>query len=279
MFAGTLSRCLAACIACTAAPCIAQNEDSDAFYWPYAAALGSGVYRLGDGSETQTYRANFSWSLRDAQDERAGIRLLLPLAFGVENTDDDARPLDRGADGIEHAGFLPGIELEHLVGERWTLRSRAQLGYAEELAGTQLSARLAAVGVRSRVKFEHALGQPALINGILWTAFDSSDGVQGSVLRFTAGLEFDIRAARWRVRDSPMLWRPHVLRDWYRRPPSTLAFGDDDTELPEDEWQIGVAAAREDGFKIWFVEFDAVGVAYRFSDRGSGFRLYFNSAF
>ena len=282
MFASTLLRCLAACtafIACTAAPCSAQTEVADPFYWPYAAALGSGVYLLGDGRETQTYRANFSWSLRDAQDERAGVRLLLPLAFGVENTDDDAGPLDRGADGIEHASFLPGVELEHLVGERWTLRSRAQLGYAEELGGTEQSARLAAVGVRSRVRFENAPGQPSLINGILWTAIDPSDGVESSVLRFTAGLELDIRAARWRVRDSPMVWRPHVLKDWFRRPPSALEFGDDDVELPDDEWQIGVAAARQSGFKIWFLEFDAVGVAYRFSDHGSGLRVYINSAF
>jgi hypothetical protein len=274
-----LARWCATLAALTCVPCIAQTNDTDPFHWAYAAALGSGVYRLGDGSESQTYRANFSWSLRDADDETAGIRLLLPLAFGVENTDDDVRPLDPGSDGIEHAGFLPGIELEHLVGKRWMLRTRAQLGYAKELDGAEQSARTAAVGFRSRARFEEAPGSPALIGGVLWTGFDSSAGDRRSLLRVTAGVELDIRAARWRVRDSPMRWRPHVLKDWYLRPPPALAFGDDDAEMLDDEWQIGVAAAREGGFKVWFVEFDAVGVAYRFSDNSEGFRLYFNSAF
>jgi hypothetical protein len=279
MLPRSLARCCAACAAFAAAPCIAQIPDTDPFHWAYAAAFGSGVYRLGDGTEAQTYRGNFSVSLRDAREDRAGVRLLLPVALGVQNLDDDALPPGRGSDGLEHAGFLPGVELEHLLGERWTLRTRAQLGYAKELEGAEQSARLAAVGVRSRVEFDEAWGNPALINGILWTGFDSSAGQRNSLVRMTAGVELDVRAARWRVRDSAMRWRPHVLKDWYYRPPPALAFGDDDAELLEGEWQLGVAAARTDGFKILIFEFDAVGVAYRFSDHSDGIRFYLNSVF
>lgn len=279
MLSRSLARCCAACAAFAAAHCNAQSSDADPFHWPYATALGSGVYGLGDGTEAQTYRANFSVSLRDALDDRAGVRLLLPVAFGVQNLDDDALPLDRGNDGIEHAGFLPGVELEHLLGERWTLRSRAQLGYAKELEGAKQSARLAAFGLRSRVTFADAPGNPSLINGVLWTGFDSSGGARSSLIRLTAGVEFDIRAARWRVRDSPMRWRPHVLKDWYDRPPPALVLGDDAAELLGGEWQLGVAAARDEGFEILGLRFDAVGIAYRFSDHSSGIRFYLNSVF
>jgi hypothetical protein len=99
------------------------------------------------------------------------------------------------------------------------------------------------------------------------------------LLRFTTGVELDIRAARWRVRDSPMSWRPHVLKDWYYRPPPALTAGAADAELLEGEWQLGVAAARNDGFKILIFEFDAVGIAYRFSDHSGGIRFYLNSVF
>jgi hypothetical protein len=261
-----------------AAPCGAQSADTDPFYWPYAAAFGSGVYRLSDDLETQTYRGNFSIKLREAGD-KAGLRLLLPVAIGVEDRDGDFRPLDRGADNLQHAAFMPGIEMEHRPGERWTLRTRAQLGYGEEHAGTEQSARLAAVGLRGRIAFDDAPGKPALIGGVLWTGFDPSAGERRSLLRFTLGTELDIRAARWRVRDSPMRWRPHVLKDWFHRPPPALAFGDDDFAQLEDEWQLGVAAAREDEFKILFFKFDAVGVAYRFSEHSEGLRFYVNSVF
>lgn len=279
MLFAKFGRACAATGALVAAPCLAQTEDVDPFHWAYAASLGGGVYRLGDGTEAQTYRGNFSVRLREAERGRAGVRLLLPVAVGLQNLDDINLPIDRPSDEIEHAGFLPGIELEHLVGQRWTLRSRAQVGYAEELEGTEQTARLAAVGLRSRLAFDEAPGKPALLSGILWTAFDPSAGERRALLRLTAGVELDIRAARWRVRDSPMRWRPHVLKDWYYRPPPALAYGDDDFERLDDEWQLGLAAAREDGFKILFFRFEAVGIAYRFSDHSSGVRLYLNSAF
>src|SRR5690606_28808281 len=121
-------------------------------FWPYAVAFGSGVYRLSDDLESQTYRGNFSVKLRESGD-KAGLRLLLPAAIGVESLDDDFRPLDRGADNLQHAAFMPGVELEHRAGERWTLRTRVQLGYGEEHAAVERSARLAAVGLRARVAF------------------------------------------------------------------------------------------------------------------------------
>jgi hypothetical protein len=279
MLLDRLAWACAAGVALVAAPCSAQTEDTDPFHWAYAASLGGGVYRLGDTTEAQTYRGNFSVRLREAESNRAGVRLLLPVAVGLQNLDDDDLPLDRPSDKIEHAGFLPGVELEHLVGQRWTLRSRAQFGYAEELEGTEQSARLAAVGLRSRVAFGEAPGKPALINGLLWTAFDPSVGARRALLRVTAGVELDIRAARWRVRDSPMRWRPHVLKDWYYRPPPALSYGDEEFARLDDEWQVGVAAAREDGFKILFFRFEAVGIAYRFSDHSHGLRLYLNSVF
>ena len=276
---------LCAAGALVAAPCTrarAQSEDATPFHWAYAPALGAGVYRLGDGTEAQTYRGNFSILLRDppeSNEDRAGLKLLLPVAVGLQNLDDGALPVDRPTDRVEHAGFLPGVELEHRVGERWTLRTRAQLGTAKELEGAEQSARLAAVGVRGRLAFDSAPGKPALIAGLLWTGFDPSVGERRALLRATTAIELDIRAARWRVRDSAMHWRPHLLKDWYYRPPAALGFGDAGVEQLDDEWQLGVAAAREDGFKLWFARFDAVGVAYRFSDRSGGLRLYLNSVF
>lgn len=124
MFLDKLARACAAGAALVAAPCTAQTEDTDPFHWAYAASLGAGVYRLGDGTEAQAYRGNFSVRLREAESGRAGVRRLLPVAMGLQNLDDDDLPVDRPSDEIEHAGFLPGIELEHLVGQRWTLRSR-----------------------------------------------------------------------------------------------------------------------------------------------------------
>jgi len=42
---------------------------------------------------------------------------------------------------------------------------------------------------------------------------------------------------------------------------------------------VSLRDADEDGFKILFFEFDAVGVAYRFAEHGHGLRFYLNSVF
>ena len=104
MLSRSLARCCAACAAFAAAHCNAQSSDADPFHWPYATALGSGVYGLGDGTEAQTYRANFSVSLRDALDDRAGVRLLLPVAFGVLTTENAAQAEERALPGAGNKG-------------------------------------------------------------------------------------------------------------------------------------------------------------------------------
>jgi hypothetical protein len=259
------------------APAGAAAQDSEPFHWAHSASLGSGVYRLGDGTETDTYRGNFSIGLGARESEPARLRLLLPAAIGLH--DDDGLLREVASDGVAHATFLPGVEVEHAPGQRWTLRTRAQLGAGKELEGTESSALLAAVGVRSRVRFAGAWGSPALINGVLWTAFDPEIGARDALLRFTTALELDFRAASWRIRDRWMRWRPHVLKDWYYHPPPALGYDDGGARRIREEWQIGVAAVRDGGFKIGSMEFEGVGVAYRFSDVSSGVRVYISSVF
>jgi hypothetical protein len=274
---------LAAC-AC-ALPCgvaLAQPADVDPFHWGYAAAFGGGTYRLGDGTEAQIVRARFAVRLRETQTDEGrgpGVRLLLPVTIGIQNLDDDDLPPERPADRVEQVGFLPGVELEHEPGERWTVRTHAQLGWGKELQGTEGSARLASVGVRSRLRWDDAPGRPALINGLLWAGFDPDAGERRSMLRLTAAVELDIRVPRWEFRDQSMHLLPHVLADRFYRPPPALAFGDDEAEHLESEWQIGVAAGREQGFSLLGFEFETVGIAYRFSEHSDGIRFYLNSVF
>lgn len=256
-----------------------QHLDVDPFHWGYAPMFGSGVYRLGDGTQAHIVRAPLRKTLREADETHIGVRLLLPFTVGIQNLDDDALPPGRPDDQVEHAAFLPGVEFEFVPGQRLTLRTRAQLGWGTELEGAEESARLAAVGMRSRLAWSDAPGSPALINGLLWSGFEPENGERRSMLRLTNALEFDVRVPRWEFRDQPMHLMPHILGDWFYRPPEALAFGDDDFAQLEREWQLGLAARREEGFQVLGFEFDSVGIAYRFSDHRDGIRFYFNSVF
>lgn len=267
--------------------CTAQNDDVGPFHVAYAAMFGSGVYRLSDGTEAAVFRANFSKHLRAPPSEGGagpGVRLLLPVTVGQQKRGDGELSLDGPTERVKQAAFLPGIELEFAPAERWTLRTRAQAGRSWQLDGAELegvepSARLAALGVRSRLMWSDAPGRPALINGLLWAGIDPSDSERDSLLRFTTALELDVGVPRWEFRGEPMRLRPHVLRDWYYRRSPALASGADEVAQVGSEWQVGVAAGREQGFKVWFFKFEAVGIAYRFSDHSDGLKVYLNSVF
>jgi hypothetical protein len=256
-------------------------EDADPFFNAYSAVFGRGRYTLSDGTAAEVYRANFSKKLRDSRADGGdglGLRLLLPVTVGTQALADDDLPAGRDERRVEQASFLPGVELEFAPGERWTLRTRAQLGASRETAGDEPSSRIAAVGVRSRYTFADAKLAPALIGGLLSTSFDPDTGERRSLVRATVGLELAIPAAAWQVRGQPMTWSPHLLWDGYYRPSALSAAGSDYTRV-DSEWQIGVAARRDTGFKFLFVRFDAVGVAYRFSEHSEGLRIYLNSVF
>jgi uncharacterized membrane protein YgcG len=312
----------AAFAALCSAPVAAQ--DSLPFQWGYSAAFGRGRYELDDGTEVQIYRAIVKPRIRrppgdedrDADRRGPGLRLVLPVTAALLDTPDELLPPDRPTDHVEAYSFLPGVELEFAPGDRLTLRTSVQGGWGKELEGAERSARLAALGVRGRLKFGDAPGRPALIAGALWAGVDPSEAQRQSLLRLTAALEFDIGVPRWQVRGHSMRLLPHVLEDRYQRASSAASFGGDDGGASDggasgggaggggaggggaggggagddlsaggvprnrgSEMQIGVAAGRDEPFKIWFFKFNAVGIAYRFSDRSEGIRFYLNSVF
>lgn len=269
---------LAALAVCTA-PAAAQ--DYDPFHWGYGPVFGSGAYRLSDGAEARIVRISPAFWVRKSGVRRGpnlGVRLLLPFSIGVQNLDDEDLPPGRADDKIEHAAFLPGFELE-FPGRRFAVRARVQAGWGTELEGEEISARLYAIGVRSRFGWPHVPGKLALISGLQWAGFDPDGGERRSLLRLSQGLEFDVDVPRWQFNDGRMHLMPHVLADWYYRPPPELSFGDEEFDHVETEWQVGLAARREGGFKILFFKLDAIGIAYRFSEHSAGVRFYLNSIF
>ena len=258
-----------------------EPGDDEPFHWAYALTFGTGTYRLTDGTEVRALRVSPSIKLRDAAVRRGpnlGVRLLLPVATGLQNLDEVDLPPDRPRDRVEYAAFMPGVELE-FPGERFTLRVRGQAGWGTELEGVESSAWLYGIGVRSRFAWPDAPGRPALINGLLWAGFDPEVGPRESLLRLSQGIEFDVSVPRWQFKEGTMHLKPHVLADWYYRPPAEIAFGDDDFDHTATEWQIGLVARREGRFKLLRFRFEGVGVAYRFSKHSEGIRIFLNSIF
>lgn len=273
-----LTRSIAAAAIALGLSLSASAQTEVPFNWGYASAFGRGLYRLDDGSDAQIYRAQIKPPLHKPAEGEDGVtvRLVLPVTFGLQE------PLALNRNHVQEYSFMPGVELELKPGERFALRADAEAGLGKQTAAEQPSTRVAAFGLRARFAFANAPGRPAFIGGLRWAGVDSDAGERSSLLRVTTGLEFDIGTA-WQVRGRRMRLLPHVLEDRYYRPHGWLALGEapdpGGPQVMTHEWQVGLAAGRDEPFKIWFFKFNSLGVAYRFSEFSQGVRLYLNGVF
>jgi hypothetical protein len=255
---------------------------SSAFNWAYAATLGTGFYELGDATDILVIRAPIKWTLRKpgrSEGDPFGIKLLFPVTVGVERFDFDTLFGGGLPHRFEQVSFLPGVELEFPMTERWRLKGRAQAGWGTELGSGDERAVLYAFGLRSRYEFPEAAGHPAWISGLLWSGYNPSLGAPESLAKLSNGVEFDLTLERWRFRGERMHLAPHLLGDWYFNTADFFSFDDDVFRQLDWEWEVGLAAGRDEPFSIFGKAIDRFGFALRYSHDSAGIRFFLNSIF
>ncbi len=271
---------LAALLMLTAAPAGAAVPLGIArtFNWSYAAAYGTGRYTLGGGNTITVVRVPLHWNLhapRSGTGCRCGISVLLPITLGVENL--DLADLPHRADAL---GFFPGIELMLPRTAHWDLKLTAQIGVGKRrAAGYTETAKLFGAGIRSRYTWHDAPGAPALIGGLYWSAYRVDGGSTRSLARFSTGAEFDVPVPRWTFHGEAMHLIPHVLADWYFNPLDIEPILTGTRKKVHLEWEFGLAAGRDDPFKILGAKLASVGIGLRFSEHSRGIRFFVGSIF
>ena len=125
----------------------------------------------------------------------------------------------------------------------------------------------------------------AIVNEIFFAGYDAkksgSDGLTGMM----AGLSFSYPLPSRAKGKTAFNLDWDINYRWYENNPSFPRFLEDNSfpriaRIPvtiEDEWQIGVAIAKQSGpFKIWFMNFEHLGLSYRFNSNGSFRAITFN---
>jgi len=95
------------------------------FNWYYAAAYGTGVYKIGEET-VGVLRAPFAYRIREAGEGQWGIRLTLPVSAAL--TEFDLTDFQLGHVRAAGLSVLPGIEAEIPLAERWMLKPFANVG-------------------------------------------------------------------------------------------------------------------------------------------------------
>lgn len=245
----------------------AYEDPARQVHWAVGAFFGTGWYQVDENRSVYILRIPPRQTLRKAGfaedgSRRLGIELQYPVSLGLSK-------LDGVPDFIEFENystisFTPGVQVEIPINQRWSLRPYAHLGYGWE-ARSHDDAWIWYGGVKSRYRLGESRYRWSLLNGLYYAGYKPQYEDRGQYGAFMTGIEFSQPLASIRNQDDPVQLNWHLTYTWYY---DRLNFhvDPDRVESFRDQWEIGIAFARRDRpIRIWFLNLEHVGLAYRFS--------------
>jgi len=264
---------------------IAQDSSSAPVHWAYSAYFGTGWYRIADDRDVFVVRMTPRWNLSEPSfdgpgDRSVGIFLKAPVSVGLDrfSYDDVIDAVD--IDNVASISVNPGIEIEVPVNDIWSLRPYASIGYGKG-SESDISAWTYWAGVKSRVSFQSGRLNWRLLNQVGFVGYTPNEGPDDAIWPIMAGFEFDYPVGAPRSDGDQLLLHWHAMYTAFR---DDLDFSSAPIlEVPvSDQWEFGAAIRRRDStIPIWFLDFDMLGLGYRFSSNGNlkGITFVFRSAF
>ncbi len=263
----------------------AQETGPSPVHWAYSAYFGSGWYRVSGDRDVFVVRMTPRWTWSDASLDANGSRAIgtyfkLPVSVGLDQFEfDDA--LDAvDVDNVSFLSINPGVDVEIPINDVWSLRPYVSIGHGQAL-GSSESAWTYWGGVKSRFELHSGKFNWRLLNQIGFVGYTPNTGPSDSFWPLMAGFEFDYPVAS---ADDP---GRQMLLHWHA---SYTVFGDDlefsgnptVNRSISDQWELSAALGRRDSpIRIWFLNFDRLGLGYRSSSNGDlkGITFVFRSMF
>ena len=253
--------------------------------WAYASFFGTGWYKVTDTREAFILKASPRWSAGEAGFDAAGTRVIgytlrVPVTVGLTRFGLEDLPsiIDLGNLSTISAGLVGEMDIP--VNERFSIRPIAETGYGTVLGETD-SAWTWRAEVRSRYSFMAGRLDWWLLASIGITGYVPKIGDSDDFSYASVSAEFAYPVKWMTAEDSQTMLYWHL---------SYMEFIDDIEFsrglLPDDSvgnyWQFGIAMGKRDKpIKVWFMKFERLGLAYKYSDNGRlrGINILFRSLY
>ncbi|HKJ16185.1 MAG TPA: hypothetical protein VJ984_02400 [Xanthomonadales bacterium] len=253
------------------------NEPEPA-HWAFASVIGTGWYQLEGGRSafilTATPRQYIRESgLSESGERQLGLFINYDTSVGFFGIDDIPGFLD--SDNFSTLSFTPGIGIEIPVTRDWYLRGYANFGWGTSF-GDGTNGWIYYSGIRSRYRFGAIDKNWALLNSIFFAGINPDGDSGQSISGMYAGLEFShaIPGPRPDSGDYMLHWNTGYtfIDDSVR-----IAVQSQDFQSIGNTAEIGVAISRPQApFRLWFMQFERLGLTYAFDSRGNYESLTFN---
>jgi hypothetical protein len=250
------------------------QEPEDIYHWAYSAAFGTGTYRIGD-DRVFVIRVSPQYELGKIADEQITVNFRLPITAGIQDLDLDIEGI---ADSISTLSFVPGLQLEYPVTDRWMLKMFGHYGWGWDLSGDE-KANIHFGGVNSRyaLRTDETLGVD-LLNSLQWYGYRTSNDQSDRFARMITGLEANWPLEGWTIYDRQIYFKPHILHFWYFDNIGFRQIFDQPVELKE-EVEIGLALGIKERMSVLIFKVDRIGIGYRIGNESRGIRFYLSSVF
>lgn len=237
------------------------SSDGAPVHYAYATLFGTGIYSLDDRT-VAVFRIPISWTFREPTKEKFGIKLKIPTAIGLHDYDpfENLIPAD---EQFATLSIVPGIEMQFLVGDNWTVKPSAYLGLGSDLSSSERSViygtGISAVRPLPARNPEMQIGTAVILGG-----YESNKADGDFLTRWSAGLDAKF-PLNWRIADRDMFIGGHVIGYYYMNRIEFQTIVDEPIKL-RAEIEFGLFIGGRPAPKIFGITIDRLGVGYRFSD-------------
>ena len=238
--------------------------------YAYANYLGTGIYTAADRA-VQVYHIPFRYTFREANNDKAGLRLRLPVTIGFINFDFFDGIYPNLPDRFETITFVPGIQYIHQVNDHWSLSPFIDFGIGHDFE-TENNAYVYGAGVNSLFVFRYESFNLEIYNEFLFAGNTTEiDDVRNEFSRFQTGInfQFPINHNAW-GRDSAV--SVYYLNYIYFNRLEFLRYLNDPIEVSVQN-EVGLTFDTSPDLKLLGIPFSRVGFGYRFGNKINVVRL------
>ncbi len=253
----------------------ATRADQQFTSYAYAHEFGSGVYDF-NGRTLQVYGLPFGWTAVEPGEDRTGMRLRLPITLGFLDFR-AADVIETGLpDKVDSVSFVPGVEFEFTVADRWRLLPYVQAGLSTANE-PDVETNLFGAGIRAERVFPAGEfeGLYAAVATYSRVSYHGDSLPDDDFLRLRNSLEFK-RHAGFSLGDHPVEYGLFATIDVYADPPTGPATGID---VPRTQLETGVVFGTLPQWRIWKIPLPRVGLSYRFAGDLSAVRFVLGAPF
>jgi hypothetical protein len=258
--------------AVVAPPGARAQQEADLVDWYYAAAFGTGVYKV-DDKTVAIFGVEGTHTLLEPEGDSWGLRLLFPVTLGLYDFDLSRILEEDLSTRVGTASFLPGLEYLMPMGDDWLLKPFAQIGLGVEFSSGD-RAVIYAAGVRSLRRWlvdrtEYRLGAEFKFAG-----YDTTADTASSLTRVGIGGEM-VRPLDATLHGRRLNYGVHLIYRRYVNDFNSLVPDERDLENKgiTDELEIGLSLGVDEPFEVLGVDFDQIGLAVTFGQHLRGIKL------